>query len=126
MRAEQHLILLCAGTAVRREEMSDRAERLAADVDWARLADTLRARKLLPTLGPRVLELAGDRATAEFAAAVEQAIDAGRRQGAFLQLISLRAMAVLADAGIRSSAAQGPSAGRGRSTEIPAGVSPVT
>ena len=108
MRAEQHLILLCAGTAVRREEMSDRAERLAADVDWARLADTLRARKLLPTLGPRVLELAGDRATAEFAAAVEQAIDAGRRQGAFLQLISLRAMAVLADAGIRSSALKGP------------------
>jgi hypothetical protein len=108
MRAEQQLILLCAGTAVRREEMSDRAERLAADVDWAPLADTLRARKLLPTLGPRVLELAGGRATTEFAAAVEQAIEAGRRQGAFLQLISLRAMAVLADAGIRSSALKGP------------------
>ncbi len=108
MRAEQQLILLCAGIAVRREEMTDRAKRLASDVDWARLAETLRARKLLSTLGPRVHELAGGLATADFAAAVEQAIEAGRRQGAFLQLISLRAIAVLADAGIRSSALKGP------------------
>jgi hypothetical protein len=108
MRAEQQLILLCASTAMRREAMSDRAERLASDVDWARLAETLRVRKLLPTLGPRVLELAGGLATTDFAAAVEQAIEAGRRQGAFLQLISLRAIAVLADAGIRSSALKGP------------------
>jgi hypothetical protein len=108
MRSEQQLILLCAGTAARRQEMSKRAERLASDVDWARLADTLRVRKLLPTLGPRVLELTGDRATADFASRVDQAIEAGRRQGAFLQLISLRAMAVLADAGIRSSALKGP------------------
>jgi hypothetical protein len=108
MRAEQQLTLLCAGTAVRREQMRDRAERLASDVDWVRLAETLRARKLLPTLGPRVLELAGGLATADFAAAVEQATEAGRRQGAFLQLISLRAIAVLVDAGIRSSALKGP------------------
>jgi hypothetical protein len=108
MQSEQQLILLCAGTAARRKEMSDRARRLALDVDWAGLAETLRARKLLPTLGPRVLELAGDRATVDFASAVERAIEAGRRQGAFLQLISLRAIAVLADAGIRSSPLKGP------------------
>jgi putative nucleotidyltransferase-like protein len=108
MRAEQQLTLLGAGTAARRQEMGDRAGRLASDVDWTRLSETLRARKLLPTLGPRVLELAEGRATAEFAVAVEQAIEAGRRQGAFLQLISLRAMAVLADEGIRSSALKGP------------------
>jgi hypothetical protein len=108
MQSEQQLILLCAGTAARRKEMSDRAKRLVLDVDWAGLAETLHARKLLPTLGPRVLELAGDRATADFASAVERAIEAGRRQGAFLQLISLRAIAVLADAGIRSSPLKGP------------------
>jgi putative nucleotidyltransferase-like protein len=107
-RAEQQLILLCAGTAARRRAMAGTAERLTSDVDWVRLAETLGSRKLLPTLGPRVLEFAGARATAEFAAAVDQAIDAGRRQGAFLQLISLRAIAVLADAGIRASALKGP------------------
>jgi hypothetical protein len=108
MRSEQQLILLCAGTAARRQEMGKHAERLASDVDWARLAETLRARKLLPTLGPRVLDLADDRATADFASRVDRAIEAGRRQGAFLQLISLRAIAVLADAGIRSSSLKGP------------------
>jgi hypothetical protein len=108
MRAEQQLSLLCAGTALQRQKMREHAGRLASDVDWVRLAETLRARKLLPTLGPRVLELADARVTADFAAAVDQAIEAGRRQGAFLQLISLRALAVLADAGIRASALKGP------------------
>jgi hypothetical protein len=108
MQSEQHLILICAGTAVRRKEMSDRAKRLAFEVDWVLMAETLRARKLLPTLGPRVLELAGGLASADFASELDQAIEAGRRQGAFLQLMSLRAIAVLADAGIRSSALKGP------------------
>lgn len=108
IRAEQQLILLCAGTAARRHEYSGRAARLASDVDWARLAETLRARKLLPTLGPRVMELADGRTSEEFRTAVDQAIEAGRRQGAFLQLISLRAIAVLADAGISASALKGP------------------
>jgi hypothetical protein len=108
MQSEQHLILICAGTAVRRKEMSNRAKRLAFDVDWVLMAETLRARKLLPTLGPRVLELAGGLVTADFAAELEHAIEAGRRQGALLQLMSLRAMAVLADAGIRSSPLKGP------------------
>jgi len=108
MRAEQQLILLCAGTAARRRELGERASRLASEVDWSRLAEMLRARKLLPTLGPRVVELADGRASSDLRAAVEQTIEAGRRQGAFLQLISLRAIAVLADAGIPASALKGP------------------
>ena len=88
--------------------MGESAERLAMDIDWARLTETLRWRKLLATLGPRTIELAKGHASDEFAAAVDEAIEAGRRQGAFLQLMSLRAMAVLADAGIRSSALKGP------------------
>jgi Uncharacterised nucleotidyltransferase len=107
-RAERQLILLSAGTAARRRAMGERADRLTAEVDWPALAETLRLRKLLPTLGPRIVELAKGRASDDFAGTVEQAIVTGRRHGAFLQLMSLRAIAMLADAGIRSTALKGP------------------
>src|SRR5664280_126658 len=106
--AEHQLILLSAGTAARRRAMGERADRLIADLDWPRLADTLRLRRLLPTLGPRIVELAKWRASDEFVATVEEAIEAGRRQGTFLQLISLRVIAMLADAGIRCAPLKGP------------------
>ncbi len=88
--------------------MRERAERLVVDVEWPRLGETLRSRKLLPALGPRIVELAEGRASGDFTAAVEQAVAAGRRQGAFLQLLSLRVIAALAKAGIRSTALKGP------------------
>ncbi len=88
--------------------MREQAGQLMADVNWSRLAETLRLRKLLPILGPRILELAEGRASDGFVSAVEQAIAQGRRQGAFLQLISLRVMAALAGAGIRSTPLKGP------------------
>src|SRR5271168_3857146 len=99
-QAERQLILLSAGTAARRRAMREQSGRLAVEVGWSRLAETLRSRKLLPMLGPRILELAGKRASDDFAAAVERAIEAGRRQGTFLQLVSLRLIAMLSDAGI--------------------------
>ena len=77
-------------------------------VDWSHLAETLRARRLLPTLGPRIVELADGRASNDFCVTVQGAIDAGRRHGAFLQLVSLRAIAMLAAAGICSTALKGP------------------
>jgi hypothetical protein len=107
-RAERQLILLSAGTATRRRIMHERATDLVAEVDWSRLAETMRSRRLLPTLGPRILELGDDRPSEDFAAAVEQAIAAARRQAVFLQLISLRVMAALAEAGIRCAALKGP------------------
>jgi Uncharacterised nucleotidyltransferase len=107
-QAERQLILLSAGIAARRQDMREQVGVLAGEVDWSRLGETLRLRKLLPTLGPRILELADDRASDGFASAVEEAIESGRRQGAFLQLVSLRVMAMLADAGIRSTALKGP------------------
>jgi Uncharacterised nucleotidyltransferase len=91
--------------------MGEQAERLMADVSWSRLSETLRVRRLLPTLGPRILELADGRASDGFAEAVEQAIEAGRHQSAFLQLVSQRAMAALANAGIRSTPLKGPRLG---------------
>lgn len=107
-QAERRLILLSAGTATRRQDMREQAGRLLGEADWSRLAETLRLRRLLPALGPRILDLAEGRASDDFAAAVEQAITAGRRHGAFLQIISLRVMAALADAGIRSAVLKGP------------------
>jgi Uncharacterised nucleotidyltransferase len=107
-RAERQLILLSAGTAARRRTMHERAGRLIGEVDWSCLAETLRVRRLLTVLGPRVLELADGRADDDFTSAVLQAIDAGRRHSAFLQLVSLRISAMLAEAGIRSAALKGP------------------
>jgi Uncharacterised nucleotidyltransferase len=107
-QAERQLTLLSAGTAARRRAMGERAGRLVVAVDWQALADTLRLRKLLPTLGPRIVELAEGHASADFVAAVEHATESGRRHGAFLQLVSLRAIAMLADAGVPAVALKGP------------------
>jgi hypothetical protein len=108
LRAERQLILLSAGTAARRRAMREQAGRMIGEVDWPALAETLRLRRLLPALGPRILELAGERADDDFALAVNQAVDAGRRHSAFLQLVSLRISAMLADAEIRSTPLKGP------------------
>ncbi len=79
-----------------------------ADLEWLRLAQTLHARRLLPVLGPRILEMARGSASEDFAAAIAQTLEAGRRQSVLLQLITLRAMAMLADAGIRCAPLKGP------------------
>jgi Uncharacterised nucleotidyltransferase len=109
--AEQQIILLSAATADRRREMGERVEGQLAGLDWPLLTELLRSQRLLPTLGPRVLELADGAAPGEFGIAVSAAIDAARRQDALLQLISARTMEALADAGIRSTALKGPTLG---------------
>src|SRR4029077_12763214 len=88
--AEGGLTLSAAGTAGRRQARREEAERLGAATDWPRLAESLRARRLLTVLGPRIIELAGGWAGEGFLAAVEQSIEAGRRQAALLQLVALR------------------------------------
>lgn len=108
LQGERQLILLSAGTAIRRRAVREQAVRLMADVHWSRLGHTLCRRRLLPALGPRILELAGDRASDDFAAAVEQALEEGRRRGVFLQLTTLRVMSLLANAGIRCAPLKGP------------------
>lgn len=109
--AEQQVILLSAATAAQRAAMRDRIEPQLARIDWSLLVGMLRGQRLLPTLGPRVLELAGAAAPEEFGAAVAGAIEETCRQDALLQLISARTEAALADAGIRSSPLKGPSLG---------------
>jgi hypothetical protein len=105
---ERQLILLIAGTATRRRIMHEQAGRLIEEVKWPRLTETLRQRRLLTVLGPRILELGEGRVDDDFASTVQQAVDSGRRHSAFLQLVSLRISAMLAEAGIRSTALKGP------------------
>jgi Uncharacterised nucleotidyltransferase len=119
-QAERQVILLSAGMAARRQSMREQARQLLLEVEWPRLAETLRRRRLLTVLGPRIVELAeegsvsgGFAETREsardtFAKAVEQALEAGRRRGTLLQLVSLRIVAMLADAGIRCAPLKGP------------------
>jgi Uncharacterised nucleotidyltransferase len=108
IRAEQQLILISAGIAARRSALREQARRLMAEVEWSRLTETLRIRRLLPTLGPRILELGGEQVDDSFAEAVTQTIAAGRLQSTFLQLVSQRAIAALADAGISCTPLKGP------------------
>lgn len=105
---ERQLILLSAGTAVRRRVMHEQVECMLGEVDWSRLAETLRVRRLLPTLGPRILELAGRHASDDFVIAVEQAVEIAHRHGVFLMLVCQRVMSALSDAGIPSTPLKGP------------------
>jgi hypothetical protein len=88
--------------------MGDQARQLMQYLDWSMLSETLRVRKLLPVLGPRILELAEGSTDDGFAGAVELAVETGRRQSALLQLVTLRVMAILGEAGIRSAPLKGP------------------
>ena len=66
-------MVLCAATAARRRQSGPELEALLAAADWRRLTGQLRAARLLPTLGPRVVALAGGLAPTEFGAELEAA-----------------------------------------------------
>lgn len=105
-RPEAQLALLSAGTEARREAVRGEAEAIVRGVDWAALSSLLRARKLLATLGPRIVALS-EAPNPAFVEEVEQAIEAGRRHGSFLQLITLRLGAMLGEHGISSAPLKG-------------------
>ena len=106
--AEEGLIRLSAETAARRRAGRKRAAGLAEEVSWPQLLDVLQTRRLLPTLGPRILELTGERAESAFEAALTDSLESTRRQAALVQLISARVQAMLAGDGIRSAPLKGP------------------
>lgn len=105
--AERRLVLLSAAVATCRQEDAAETAELAARVDWGRLTEALRRRRLLPPLGPRILELADGRADPGFHAAVGEAIEASRRQAVLLQLVASQVTTALAEAGIRSATLKG-------------------
>lgn len=106
--AEEQLILWSAGTAARRRTTAALAGELARMVDWSLMASTMRSRKLLPLLGPRLVELSGGEAGEDLIANVMQSLDAGRRQNAFLKMVSDRLLRMLTEAGIRCTPLKGP------------------
>jgi hypothetical protein len=96
--AEEQLVFLSVGTAARRQVMRGRVDELAALADWSLVGELLRARRLLPLLGPRLVE---------FAAGVAQAVEAACRHSTFLQVVEEHVMSSLADVGIVSTALKG-------------------
>jgi hypothetical protein len=109
-RPEEQLILASAAVEARRRELlsQERLDELTAALDWERLTNELRSRRLLATLGPRVVESFGERTEPRFVLALEEALQNGRHQGAFLQMIATRAIGELADRQIASVPLKGP------------------
>jgi Uncharacterised nucleotidyltransferase len=105
---EAELMLLSAGTAARRARSRTRAGELAQSVDWDLLTARLAARRLLPQLGPRVLELCGSHVPVRFSRAHELALEQARRQAALLGLLGSRLVQALAQEGIRALTLKGP------------------
>ena len=110
--AEDALAQLCAGTADRRAATRGEADRLLDLVDWSALAGMLTARRLLPLLGERIVELAGERAPATFVEATREAIEAGAEVDGLLELLSIQLLDALAADGIRSLPLKGPALGQ--------------
>jgi hypothetical protein len=108
LSTEEQVILLSAGTRARRETLREQSGRFAADVDWTRLTGLLAGSQLLPTLGPRIVELIGVPVPGGFASTVERAVELGRRRGAAQQMSAAHVMDRLAEAEISSTALKGP------------------
>jgi Uncharacterised nucleotidyltransferase len=111
MSAEQELILRAAATRARREAERSRTDSLARAVEWPALTEQLAHARLLPTLGPRIAELAGDGTPGEFRETVSAAVVTCRRQDALLLLIGQQVTEALRARGIAAAALKGPGLG---------------
>lgn len=111
MSAEQELVLRAAATRERREAQRSRIEELVRAVEWPALTEQLTHARLLPTLGPRIAELAGDEARAEFGETARASVEACRRQDALLLLMGEQVIAALRVRGIAAAALKGPGLG---------------
>jgi putative nucleotidyltransferase-like protein len=108
LAAERELARLSTGTRARREANAERLARLAAKVDWSALTQLLLAGRVLTMLGPRILAIAGERASERFQEKLAAALERGRHQEVLLQLAAGLAMDALGATGIRSAALKGP------------------
>jgi len=107
--AELELARLCTGTAARRAAATARLGELGAEVDWGELTTLLRANRLLPLLGPRLLELAEVDPGEQLATAVAESLAAGRHQAMLLQTAADLVVAELGERGIAATPLKGPS-----------------
>jgi len=109
---DARLTALTAGTAAARRAARDEVEGLIDRVDWSLLAERLWARRLLPLLGERIVDLAGSRASRLFVETTQRAIEECAKQDGWLELISIHVIDELRAAGIRSLPLKGPTLGR--------------
>ena len=110
--AELEMMLVSVGTQARRAATAERSRALLDSLDWTALIARLRSQRLLSTLGPRIVELAGDRADRRFGDAVAQAVGACAQQGELMYLLAAHIESGLSSAGIRCSALKGPQLGQ--------------
>ena len=117
---EQQVILLSAGNG-RTPDGDARAHRARSWRGWTGRcwSELLRGQRLLPTLGPRILELAGERRPRGARNRRRGAIEETRRQDALLQLISARTAAALAECRDPLDRAEGVRRSAKRSTAKP-------
>ena len=111
MSTEQELILRAAATRERREAERGRIEELLRAVAWPALTERLAYARLLPTLGPRIAELAGGEAPTEFGETGRAAVAACQRQDALLLLMGEQVIEALRARGIAAAALKGPGLG---------------
>jgi hypothetical protein len=109
---EHSIMALAAATEGRRQKRRGTLKRLLGEADWRRLGELLSRARLMPTLGPRIVELAATGTPDPFAEEVAASILACQRQQALLELCGVQVEAALAAAGIRASSLKGPSLGR--------------
>jgi hypothetical protein len=108
MEPEQQLLVHAAGTAERRARTKAAAAQVAAVADWEMVTELLETSRLLPTLGPRLLEIGGARAGWALEPKLSAALEAARRKDALLVLVGEQARGALTAAGIRSTTLKGP------------------
>jgi hypothetical protein len=109
---QERLIAIVAGVASHRAASLEEVRRIGASTDWDTLAEALGRRGLLVTLGPRVLELTGERADRRFAEQVDAAVVKTRRQAGLLELTGERLREALTKAGITARTIKGPALAR--------------
>lgn len=102
------LIYLQAGCAARRTEQHERTRRALLGVDFTRLAEELRARRLLPLIGGRVISAAPLLCPDTFAAQVADARTAARAQALAVHAATTWVTRRLDDEGIRALPLKGP------------------
>jgi Uncharacterised nucleotidyltransferase len=102
------LVGLSAGTAIHRAREQEQTKRLLSTANWDRLSETLGSLRLLPTLGPRLIEMVDGSVPETFERRVLTALQSSQRHAAFLELTTQRMIEMLRQAGIRVTPLKGP------------------
>jgi putative nucleotidyltransferase-like protein len=101
-------IFLLGGCAARRSALRKQTRAELARADHARLAGELAARRLLPLIGTRALEVASDLCPERFHADVQAARAAARARALAVETETRRITSLLAGAGIPALPLKGP------------------